>query len=96
MAIETVRAHVVLPKELVDEVDRLVGHRKRSAYLAAVLAEALKRERLGRALAATAGSLDRSDYPEWETPEQVSAWVRELREVDQEISDRKLNRLKQG
>jgi hypothetical protein len=91
MAIETVRAHVVLPKELVDEVDRLVGHRKRSAYLAAVLAEALKRERLGRALESTAGYLADS-HPEWDTPEKVSAWVRELRAADREIGDRKLHR----
>ena len=68
--------------------------RPSSAYLAAVLAEALKRERLGRALAATAGSLDRSDYPEWESPEKISAWVHEQHEVDQEISDSKLNRPK--
>lgn len=95
MASETVRAHVVLPKELLEAVDDLVGRRKRSAFFVEAVEEKLNRERLGRALKETAGFLRREDYPEWETPEKVSAWVRELRRADQEATDRKLGRLKQ-
>lgn len=52
--------------------------------------EKIDRERLGRALAATAGFLAEGTHPEWGTPEQVSAWVHELRSHDSDASERKL------
>ena len=94
MASETIRTHIVFPRELVDAVDDLVGQRKRSAFVAEAVAEKVDRERLGRALAQTVGSLNPEDYPEWETGEKISAWVREMRAVDNEISNRKLARFK--
>jgi metal-responsive CopG/Arc/MetJ family transcriptional regulator len=90
MAGETVRTHVVFPKELVGEVDRLVGRRKRSAFLTEAVMEKVRRERLGRALAATAGFLALEAHPEWATPEAVSSWVRQQRMVDDEATARKL------
>ena len=94
MADDTIRTHIVFPKALVSAVDELVGQRKRSAFVTEAVAEKLERERLGRALAETAGSLAAEDYPEWETPEMISAWVRKSRAIDQEISDRKLARFR--
>ena len=79
MADETIQTHVVFPKELVEAVDRLAGQRKRSAFLVQAVAEKVGRERLGRALATSAGFLAGETPPQWETPEQVSAWVHELR-----------------
>jgi metal-responsive CopG/Arc/MetJ family transcriptional regulator len=92
VADETIRTHVVFPKELVEAVDRLVGPRKRSAFLVQAVEEKIGRERLGRALATTAGFLAEETHPEWETPEQVSAWVHELRSLDSDASERKLDR----
>jgi hypothetical protein len=92
MADETIRTHVVFPKELVEAVDRLVGPRKRSAFLVQAIEEKIDRDRLGRALATTAGFLAEGTHPEWETPEQVSAWVHELRSLDSDASQRKLER----
>lgn len=79
MADETVRTHAVFPKVLVEAVDRLVGPRKHSAFLVQAVEEKIGRERLDRALTTTAGFLAEGTHPEWETPEQVSAWVYELR-----------------
>lgn len=94
MASETIRTHIVFPRELVDAVDDLVGQRKRSAFVTEAVAEKLQREQLGRALAETAGSLSDKDYPQWETPEKISAWVREMRALDNASTDRKLARFK--
>jgi hypothetical protein len=91
MVEETIRTHVVLPRSLVEAVDRLVGRRKRSAFLAEAVEEKLARDRLGHALEATAGFLDRDSHPEWATPEDVSVWVRELRSIDRDRGDQKLN-----
>jgi metal-responsive CopG/Arc/MetJ family transcriptional regulator len=85
MAEHTVRTHVVIPKELLDAVDRLVGRRKRSAFLTEALAEKVAHEELGRALASSVGILTAEDYPEWATPEKTSEWVRELRALDDDI-----------
>ncbi len=40
----------------------------------------------------TAGILKDADYPEWESPEKTSAWVRERREEDAARLRRKLAR----
>lgn len=74
-----VRTNLLLPKELVDEVDHFAGPRGRSRYVAEALAEKLRRDRLREAVTATAGSLRATDYPQWRTSEDVVAWVRRLR-----------------
>ena len=51
----------------------------------------IDRERLRRALATTAGFLAEGTHPEWETPDQVSAWVHELRSLESDASERKLD-----
>lgn len=94
MADETIRTHIVFPKALVDAVDDLVGQRKRSAFVAEAVAEKVEREHMGRALAETAGSLDPDSHPEWATGEMISAWVRKSRDIDNEISNRKLARFR--
>ena len=75
----TVRTNLLLPKELVDEVDHYAGPRGRSRYVAEALAERLRRDRLHEVVFATSGALNRADYPRWRTPGDVTAWVRELR-----------------
>lgn len=84
------RTHIVLPREVVEDVDRLVGHRRRSQFMAEAVREKLRREQLVTALDATAGALKDVDIPHWATPERTSAWVRELRREDNEATERKL------
>ncbi|MHB8577936.1 MAG: hypothetical protein ACYDCQ_21710, partial [Dehalococcoidia bacterium] len=63
---------------------------KRSEFVIEALREKLARELRTRALQEGAGILAVADYPEWETPEQTSAWVRGLRAVDSAATTRKL------
>ena len=80
---ETIRTHVVLPKDLVEAVDRIVGQRRRSQFVEEAVKEKVFRERqrtVVEELARTGGVLSRDAHPEWATPEQTSAWVRKLRE----------------
>lgn len=92
MADEMVRIHIMLPRRVVEAVDRLVGPRKRSAFVAPAVAEKLAHEQLGKALAETRGILVQDAYPEWETPEKTSAWVRELRTQADENTERNIHR----
>jgi hypothetical protein len=75
----TIRTTVVLSRDLVEAVDRLVGARRRSRYVEEAVAERLRRDHQMQALEDAAGVLDPADYPHWATPEQTSAWVRALR-----------------
>ena len=54
---ETVRTHVVIPRDVVAAVDRLAGRRKRSEFIAEAVREKLTRELQRTVLAATAGAL---------------------------------------
>ncbi|HUG15874.1 MAG TPA: hypothetical protein VMM78_12760 [Thermomicrobiales bacterium] len=73
------RTHVVLANDVLEELDRLVGKRKRSQFIEEAVRAKLQRERQRIALRDGAGILKDKDYPEWETPETIYAWVREQR-----------------
>jgi len=76
------RAHVMLPDELVEEIDKVVGRRKRSRFVEEAIREKLRRGAILSALKETAGILSAEKYSEWETPDKVAAWVRESRQHD--------------
>jgi predicted transcriptional regulator len=82
--------NVTLPDDLVEEIDRIAGARKRSRFVEEAVRERLRREARSAARRATAGSLRAEDYPQWDSPESVSEWVRNLRREDDARLDRKL------
>jgi hypothetical protein len=73
----TVRTNLLLPKELVEEVDRFAGPRGRSRFVAEALAERIRRERLREVVETTAGAW--RDHPLFPTSEAVVEWVRARR-----------------
>jgi Arc/MetJ-type ribon-helix-helix transcriptional regulator len=75
----TQRAHIVLPAELVEEIDELVGSRGRSAFIAEVASAEVKKRRLLAFL--------RSEEPVWKDEDHpellemgTAEWVRSLRD----------------
>jgi hypothetical protein len=78
------RTHIVLSDELIEEIDGVVGKRKRSRFVEEAIREKLKRGSLLKALKETAGILPSEEYPEWGTPEKTAAWIRESRLRDSE------------
>jgi metal-responsive CopG/Arc/MetJ family transcriptional regulator len=78
------RTHVVLPEELVEEVDAHAGKRRRSQFVKDAIKEKLRRERLGEALQKTAGMLNLEQYPHLATPGERTAWVQRLRGVERD------------
>jgi hypothetical protein len=71
-----VRTHVVIPDDVLADIDELFGPRHRSKVLTQALREVVRRERLLRALANAEGSLKDVDIPGWETSESAYEWVR--------------------
>ncbi len=86
MSNEMMRAHIVIPKDLVADVDHLVGARHRSEFITEAVAEKLARERLRRAAHKLGGSLADKHIPGWESTESAADWVRFLRRESDERS----------
>ena len=83
--VPSTRAHIVLPEDLVEEIDDLVGRRGRSAFLVATARNELRKQRLLRFF--------NSDEPAWkdeihpELKEGSLKWVRNLRsETDRSLA----------
>ncbi len=68
---------MTLPAPLLNEVDRVAGPRARSRYVVDAVAQRLRRDALGSAIAATAGAM--LGRPGAMTSDEVGAWVEELR-----------------
>lgn len=72
-----VRTNLLLPAQLVSEVDHFAGPRGRSRYVAEAIEQRLHRDRWWEAAQATAGAW--KDHPLFPTDESVVEWVRAQR-----------------
>ena len=79
MSESVVRAHVLMPRETVEAIDRVVGRRGRSRFLVDAAEEKLRRVRLLEAADRVAGSISEDDAPWWRTPDDILAWARDQR-----------------
>jgi hypothetical protein len=71
------RAHIVLPEELIREIDALVGPRGRSAFLVETARNEVRRQRLLQFLGSKKPAWRGKDHPE--LVEGADKWVRKLR-----------------
>lgn len=78
----TTRTTISLPDSLMAEIDRLVGPRGRSGFLARAAQNELKRERLRTALDAARGALVGTS--EWRSGDEIIRFVDELRSDDRD------------
>jgi hypothetical protein len=74
-----VRTNLMLPPELVAEVDRIAGPRNRSRYVAEAVQARVRRDHLKEVWDRSFGILKTEDHPEWATSDMVVEWVRALR-----------------
>jgi Arc/MetJ-type ribon-helix-helix transcriptional regulator len=74
----TKRTHVVLDEQLLKDIDRLVGARRRSSFLTEAAEKELMRRRQIEALKSAAGAWKDKDHPELKQGSAV--WVRKLRQ----------------
>ena len=80
MTHSVVRTNVTLPADLLEHVDRLAGERGRSRYVAEAVAQRVRRDELGAAIRETAGAMRGREG--WMSPDEVVAYVDELRRDD--------------
>ena len=70
----SVRTNLLLPEDLVKQLDRVAGPRGRSRYVADAVRERLRRDERLAAIKAAAGIW--RDHPLFPTDESVVDWVR--------------------
>ncbi len=75
-----VRTNLMLPPELVAEVDRIAGPRNRSRYVAEAVQARVRRDHLKEVWDRSFGILNKEDHPEWATSEMVVEWIRARRQ----------------
>ena len=74
-----VRVHITLDDDLVDELDRRVGPRRRSSFIAGAVARALEDERRWELIESSLGSIGDEGHA-WDA--DPAGWVREQRRSD--------------
>jgi hypothetical protein len=90
----TQRTHVILPKELIAEIDALVGPRGRSAFLAETLRSELKRRHMLAFLNRNEPAWRDENHPELAAGS--AAWVRKSRAEEEAARARRSSRRKSG
>jgi hypothetical protein len=79
------RAHILLPQELVGEIDEIVGPGKRSAFLVETARAEIRRRKLLQFLESEEPAWKDKDHPE--LAGDSAAWVRGLRQQGKTRSD---------
>ncbi len=71
-------AHVLLPLDVVSDIDKLVGKRGRSAFLTEIARDEIQRRQQREALRMAKGAWKDEDHPELK--DGAAAWVRIMRD----------------
>jgi hypothetical protein len=83
----TRRAHVLLPEDLLREIDALVGPRGRSSFLVETARNEVRRHKLLQFLEGKNPAWKDADHPE--LANGSASWVRKLRAENEESRGRK-------
>jgi hypothetical protein len=75
------RLHITLDERIVRELDRRVGSRRRSAYIARAVERTLDSDRRWESIESALGAIGDEGH-EWD--EDPAGWVREQRRGDQQ------------
>jgi hypothetical protein len=71
------RAHIILPVDVLADIERLVGKRGRSAFLTEIARDEIQRRQQRNALLAAKGAWKDEDHPELK--DGAAAWVHQMR-----------------
>ena len=77
-----IKSHLTIPQDVLEQIDGLVGKRKRSKFITEATKKELKRLKLQGALERAAGIWKDEDYPELKE-KGTYQWVRDLREEEE-------------
>jgi metal-responsive CopG/Arc/MetJ family transcriptional regulator len=73
------KAHLVIPHDLLEEVDQIAGKRKRSLFIAEATREKLQKERFLKTLDETQGAWSDKNHPDLKTARDIEQFIRDKR-----------------
>ena len=85
------KAHVIMNNDILNEIDRVAGKRKRSFFIEQATMEKLKREKFLKVLEETKGAWSDKRHPELKTSKDMEQYVREKRQTYQKRLKRIVN-----
>ncbi|MCX5999481.1 MAG: hypothetical protein NTU41_07785 [Chloroflexi bacterium] len=74
------KAHIVLPLDLLENIDAMVGRRKRSKFIAEAAREKMAREKFLMAVEKAAGAWTDENHPDLLSDEDVRTYISESRD----------------
>ena len=74
-----IKAHLVFPQNILEEVDQIAGKRKRSLFIVKATQEKLERERFLKTLDETKGAWTDKHHAELRTERDMERYLREKR-----------------
>ena len=74
-----IKAHLVFPQDILEEVDQIAGKRKRSLFIVKATQEKLERERFLKTLDETKGVWTDKHHAELRTERDMGQYLREKR-----------------
>ena len=74
-----IKAHLVFPQDILEEVDQIAGKRKRSLFIVKATQEKLERERFLKTLDETKGAWTDKHHAELGTERDMEQYLREKR-----------------
>jgi hypothetical protein len=77
--LKSTRANIILPTDLIDEIDRIAGARQRSRFLAEAAREKLARVRFDRAAVRAFGAWTDEDHPDLRTDAELGRYLKRVR-----------------
>jgi len=76
----TTKAHLVIPRDLLEEVDQIAGKRRRSSFIAEATREKLQKERFLKTLEETQGAWSDKNHPDLKTARDIEQFVSNKRQ----------------
>ena len=86
-----IKAHLVFPQNILEEVDQIAGKRKRSLFIVKATQEKLERERFLKTLDETEGAWTDKHHAELRTERDMGKYLREKRSTYRKRSKRIVN-----
>ena len=74
------KAHLVIPHDLLEEVDQIAGKRKRSLFIAEATREKLHKERFLKTLDETQGAWSDKNHPDLKTTRDMEQFISDKRQ----------------
>ncbi len=75
-----IKTHLAIPEDLVAEVDRIAGKRRRSLFITEATREKLSKVLFMKVLEETSGAWSDRNHPELKTAKSVENYVRKKRQ----------------